>query len=445
MTGFAGGGIGGLFGLKGGDIKIDTSIDHFHFKDSVDVLNLDEKIKQQLNPREGRVNELNKTSLGSWRDKSEGVGEDLLFISGWDGAGPHQIVKSDSHSQSWRELFGGRKVSESLRWFGPRKLSLEVEKLNQTQDVIKQETYWDILQKSGEYIGKKDLEGIDKYWKERNPDLEEDILCLYRGREWWIDKFGVVKDTGLVELEFQLTNLKKLLESNEEALITKGWQFGQIVNNKKIKQSRLLGDVEQVFFNYLRKIFWGNRSESKSLREKNIGLVIKALLNGEQAGFDCSENNEVSLKEFFSECQKFKGNANLKSVLKSTHYRNGYFRIPEKEIKTFWTWNDMRKVTDKAKAIKRDDLKKSPLIDEECEESNLFSFLGDSSLELRRNICSQIVIPWFGDVVGDKRLCLIEIPEFQYYLRLNTYLNVLDLPTWHSNNTFWTKCSNYGA
>ena len=444
ITGF-GGGIGGWIGSSNNGLEVNSEDELYYFGESSPDLTKKPKFSNSLESDVGLVSLLNSTVFKSWRFKSEGVSEDLLFVKGWEWAGPHKVINSDSHSQSSRELFGGRRISSSMGWFGPRIASRIAQEIYGKKGRGSNKNLWDLLRDSGKYISKEELKGLSNFWGKRSIELEEDVLSLYQPRSWWIKVMGEDKEKKRVALELDLTGIKDMLNHTEDQLKKQKWSYGEWVNSSWIKTIRLLGNLEEVAFNYLKRMIWPEEAKNQKLKEKNIGLVIKALLRGEQAGFDCSGNNEVSLKEFFRECQEFKGNANLKYVLKSTYYRGGSFRIPEKTIPIRGSWNDMRQVKDTAKAIKRDDYKNSPLIDEECEESNFLSFFSDPTLKIRRNICSQIVVPWFGDVVGNKRLCLIEVPNFQYYLRLNTYLNVFDLPTWHNKNTFWTKCSNYSA
>ncbi|AHC40265.1 hypothetical protein OVS_01985 [Mycoplasma ovis str. Michigan] len=95
--------------------------------------------------------------------------------------------------------------------------------------------------------------------------------------------------------------------------------------------------------------------------------------------------------------------------------------------------------------VKMDDIKNTSLLDEKCEDAaQWWEILSAGEKEIRREICDQIIRPWFGDWVEDKRLCLFEIKDFNNYLILNTYLQVLEIPVWNKKNTFWTKCSNYG-
>ena len=92
-----------------------------------------------------------------------------------------------------------------------------------------------------------------------------------------------------------------------------------------------------------------------------------------------------------------------------------------------------------------DDVSKTSLLDEKCEDpSTWLTWFSDSGKDIRGEVCDLILRPWFGDLVQDKRLCLIELNDFNYHFRLNTYLQVLEIPAWNKRNTFWTKCSNFG-
>ncbi|WP_235062714.1 hypothetical protein [Mycoplasma ovis] len=90
-----------------------------------------------------------------------------------------------------------------------------------------------------------------------------------------------------------------------------------------------------------------------------------------------------------------------------------------------------------------DDVSKTSLLDEKCEESSLFD-LFDPNKKIRQEACERLLNPWFGDSVEDKRLCLFQSSENNYLLRLINYIKVITIPTWHHKNTFWTKCSNFG-
>ncbi|AHC40311.1 hypothetical protein OVS_02265 [Mycoplasma ovis str. Michigan] len=87
VSGF-GGGIGGWFGVNGQGVSIDSEEEISYLKGEKS-LKINKGVRSSLSDGWGQIAELDHTILGSWRWQSEGVGEDLLFIKGWDRAGQH--------------------------------------------------------------------------------------------------------------------------------------------------------------------------------------------------------------------------------------------------------------------------------------------------------------------------------------------------------------------
>ncbi|WP_043901186.1 hypothetical protein [Mycoplasma ovis] len=138
ITGF-GGGIGGWMGSSNTGFDINSE-DEFHFfRESSSDLTKKTKFSNSFESNVGLVSLLNSTVFKSWRFKSEGVSEDLLFVKGWEWAGPHKVINSESHSQSSRELFGSRRISNSMGWFGPRIASRITQEIygEKEKDIIK--------------------------------------------------------------------------------------------------------------------------------------------------------------------------------------------------------------------------------------------------------------------------------------------------------------------
>ena len=441
-----GGGIGGWFNVSGGGIQINLKDDPILFGAKSEL----KKEKQRTQKVSQKVNNLSKTTLGSWRWKSEGVGQEFLFVEGWDNAGPHKIIESSAHSQSVRELYGGVKVSGSMSWFGPRKVTQELEDIEKVKTSYKNVSYWPKIKESGKYLDQKDLIGLQKFWSQRSRELEEDIFGLYHDWNWWAKQFGTTKDGKKVELEFDLSRIKEMLNKSEEELRDNPWSYGQLFNNSKLNMVRLLGNVEETAFNYLKQLAWPEQGKVKQLKEKKIAHVILGLILGEEYGFDCKAGNPIHRGTYFMECNsdhigKIKNGGKVKKVLKTTWTDGTYYYAPRQWNK--FRWHEQTKLSlGKEELLKMDDLKNTALLDEKCEKEYSWwdlSYLGDRVQKIRREVCDQIIRPWFGDTVPDKRLCLIEIEDYNYYLRLNTYLQVIDIPTWMNKNTFWTKCSNY--
>ncbi|WP_043901188.1 hypothetical protein [Mycoplasma ovis] len=237
-----------------------------------------------------------------------------------------------------------------------------------------------------------------------------------------------------------------MLSKSEKELREQKWTFGQIFQNPKLSLVRAFGDVEATAFNYFKHVAWPDEGEVKTLKEKKIAIAILALMSGEEIGFDCDEGKQKYKSKFFGECTANAGDAvKLKRVLKSTWKHYGSFYAPKKGAEQQWHKQNKLNSTESRELVKMDDIKNTSLLDEKCEDpAGLLDFLLAGEKEIRREICDQIIRPWFGDWVPDKRLCLFEVKDFSNYLRLNTYLQVLEIPLWNNRNTFWTKCSNYG-
>ncbi|AFN64930.1 hypothetical protein WEN_00625 [Mycoplasma wenyonii str. Massachusetts] len=439
---------------RGGDIQVERDKDSFLFN-SNNSLNVKKAVSKDIKRNSGLVKDLNRTSLGVYRWQSEGVSEDILFVEGWDNAGQHKTIESKKHSQAERELWGGRDITYGNSWFGPRSTSIELDNLERAGEATKnsQKNYWTEIQKSGKYVTKEDLEGLQEYWKKRNKALEEDIFGLYHGWEWWADKFGKKKDGKLVDLEFDLSKLKDMLGKTEAELRDSPWNYGQVFQNPKLAKVRFFGDVEATAFNYLKKYIWPTSPKVQSLSEKNIlPAIVELLFGGDNTGWNCQEptatDNSLQSK-FFGECvwnTRNNGDWKVKKVLKSAYKNNNGFWVPQKG--RGGGWNGQQKLEDREKdqVLKMDSVQETGLLDEKCEKDT--SWWGvpswsDPTNGIRREVCDQIIRPWFGDTVNDKRLCLIEVKDYSYHLRLQTYLEVLQVPAWLSKNTFWTKCSNY--
>ncbi|AHC39948.1 hypothetical protein OVS_02280 [Mycoplasma ovis str. Michigan] len=439
-----GGGIGGWFGINNQGVSIDSEEDISYLKVEEETLRLQKEARNNLSDGWGKISELDRTILGSWRWQSEGVGEDLIFISGWDGDGRHKKISSDNHSQADKDLWGGRKISIGHGWFGPRQVSRSIADMEKV-DQEKFKSYWPIIQQSGQYLSQSDLDGIQKYWKNRSIDLEEDIFGLYHGRKWWADKFGLKKGQDRVDLEFDFSKLKQMLSKTEQELRDKKWTFGQIFQNPKLAQVRLLGDVEATAFNYLKHVAWPEAEEVKKLKEKKIAIAVMALMLGEEIGFDCETGKKEHKDKYFKECSSNTSDVKVKRVLKSTWKYSYKYWSPTKDKQGQWHKQEKIEDKDARELVKMDDIKNTAFLDEKCEDpAGFWDYFSDSAKEIRREICDQIIRPWFGDIVTDKRLCLIELEDFNYHFRLNTYLQVLEIPLWNKRNTFWTKCSNYG-
>ena len=441
-----GGGIGGWFGINNQGVLVESEEETSYLKREEETLKLQKEARNNLSDGWGKIAELDHTVLGSWRWQSEGVGEDLLFIRGWDGAGPHKRISSDKHSQADKDLWGGRKISIGQEWFGPRRVFKTLEDMEKV-DKEKFKSYWPIIQKSAQYLSQEDLDGIQRYWANRDRELEEDIFGLYHGWNWWAEKFGKKKDKDQVDLEFDFSKLKQMLSKTEKELRDQKWTYGRIFQNPRLAKVRLLGDVEATAFNYLKHIAWPEAETVKKLKEKKIAIAILALMSGEEIGFDCDKGEQNHKSQFFDEClAKVDSSVKVKRVLKSTwKYKNEYW-VPLKKHGGLWhLQRPLREKPVTQQLIKMNDINSTSLLDEKCEEAvPMWQFWIYGETEIRREICDQIIRPWFGDWIDDKRLCLIETKEFKNYFRLNTYLQVLEIPLWNKRNTFWTKCSNYG-
>ncbi|AFN64980.1 hypothetical protein WEN_00885 [Mycoplasma wenyonii str. Massachusetts] len=375
------------------------------------------------------------------------MSEDILFVKGWDHAGKHRTIESKKHSQAERELWGGKKVTYSNSWFGPRKTSLELDNLEKVKEATKtsQKNYWTEIQRSGEFITQQDLIELQKFWEKRDKGLEEDIFGLYHGWDWWAERFG--QKNGKVDLEFDLSKLKEMLGKSENELRDNPWNYGKLFKNPKLALARLAGDVEVIAFNYLKKYVWPNADSVKNLKEKNILPAIFALLTGgEETGFTCGSQTSHQSK-YFGECQSDKRSQEgwrVKKVLKSTYQNSGGFWVPKHGGGPGWNTQENLKTRDKSQILNMENVSSTGLLDEKCEDAVAwYMSWSDTTNPVRREVCDRIIRPWFGDRVNDKRLCLIEVDNFSYHLRFQTYLQVIQIPTWMNKNTFWTKCSNY--
>ncbi|AFN65043.1 hypothetical protein WEN_01220 [Mycoplasma wenyonii str. Massachusetts] len=446
LGGFSGG-IGSWFSHSGGGIQEGTSDESIFFGANTGIKKKEPRSKEVKQ----KTKSLDKTSLRSWRWKSEGVGEEFLFVEGWDKAGAHKLISSETHSQAIRDLYGGLEISPSMGWFGPRKVTQELEEIEQVKETHKNLSYWPRIKDSGGYIDQRDLDGLQEFWERRGKELEEDIFGLYHGWDWWADKFGKKKDRELVDLEFDLSKIKDMLGKTEDQLRDQKWSYGKIFQNPKLAVVRLIGDVEGTAFNYLKKVAWPEASSVKQLKEKNIAKVALGLIAGTEYGFDCSSSETDIKSKFFKECDdgsRLEG-AKVKRVMKAavTHIGRYVSKAKTEQITQKWRWHEQISANagEWKKMNTMDSVESSALIEEKCElQAAWYEYLTDSGREIRREVCDLIIRPWFGDVVPDKRLCLMEITDHKYYLRLQTYLKVVDIPAWMNKNTFWTKCSNYG-
>ncbi|AFN65378.1 hypothetical protein WEN_02975 [Mycoplasma wenyonii str. Massachusetts] len=449
-VGGLGGGISGWINSPGGGIQVEKDKDSLFFNKN-DSLKVKQTASKELKRNSGLVRELNHTALGVYRWQSEGVSEDILFVKGWDKAGPHKVIESKKHSQTERELWGGRELTYGNSWFGPRNTTLNLEEIEKVKETAKtsKKNYWTEIQESGKFITQEDLDELQRYWANRSKELEEDIFGLYHGRNWWVKKFE--EKNGKVDLEFDFSKIKTILSKSEDELRDNPWSYGQLFRNPKLAIARLAGDVEGTAFNYLKKYLWTEAPTVKRLKEKNILPAIIALIAGsDETGFDCSSTEQEKYKsKFFKECLpehigKIR-NGKVKKVLKATWKGNQDFWVPERGGKTSWHGYQGLKGQEEKDLLKMDEIKQTAFLNEKCELAyQWWSDFLDTAKEIRREVCDQIIRPWFGNIVHDKRLCLIEIEDFSYHLRLQTYLEVFPVPAWLNKNTFWTKCSNYG-
>ncbi|AFN65323.1 hypothetical protein WEN_02690 [Mycoplasma wenyonii str. Massachusetts] len=232
---------------------------------------------------------------------------------------------------------------------------------------------------------------------------------------------------------------------SEENLRDKPWTYGQLFKNPKLAVVRLIGDVEDTAFNYLKRVAWPNAKSVQSLKEKNILPAIFALMTGGlDTGFDCSGGDSSLKGKYFKECEWNRNEWKVKKVLKTTFNSSGAYRFPEQGKGPRWSNQASLSSRDKNNILNMDQVTTTGLLDEKCEEEAWSDLIWDRSKKIRREVCDQIIRPWFGDLVQDKRLCLMEVEDYSYHLRMQTYLEVLQVPAWMNRNTFWTKCSNYG-
>lgn len=449
----SGGGSLGWFVSKKDGVRIESDGDkNINFRNSS---GLKVKSRPSSNNRKppGIIDKLDHTALVSYRWKSEGVGEDLLFIEGWDGAGKHNIVKSEDHSQQDKNLWGGKRIGDGVSWYGPRKMSGDIDEINKLKaktSAISTSKTWDQIRKSGSFLQREDWVGISNYWKNRSQELEQEVLELYKPLWWWKERMGNNSSKQRVDLELELEGLGKILDKTEDQLKRDKWDYGQLIDNGKLRIVRKVGNVEGVAFNYLKLLFWPEMQKTLKLKEKNIAKIVLGLMTGEEYGFDCASTDKNNIKnKFFPECNKdgTLGGPKVKRVMKSVVEDIGK-NVPIKGKGPSWraqesadSWNEWPKMID------MDSITTSGLINEKCETGSSFGWALlqlDLEKDIRKEVCDLIIRPWFGDIVSDKRLCLIEIPDYQYYLRMNHYFKVMDWITWHNKGAFWTKCSNYG-
>ncbi|AFN65044.1 hypothetical protein WEN_01225 [Mycoplasma wenyonii str. Massachusetts] len=444
-----GGGIGGWFSHSGGGIQVEEDKDSLLFK-TKSSLQVKQAVSKDINKKAGLVQDLNYTALGSHRWKSEGVNEDILFVGGWRRAGKHKVIESKKHSQAERELWGGKKVTHSNSWFGPRRNSAILDDLEKAKEKSSQseKSYWEKIQEAGKFIEDKDVEGIQKVWTKRNKELEEDIFGLYNGRDWWVKNFGTTGSQKLVDLTINIVGLKKMLGKTEEQLKTESWNYGQLFNNPNLKLVRLLGNVEDVGFNYLKKYLWGEESKLRGLAEKNIFKIIVDLITGEgEVGYKC-DSSESRNEKAFPECaasQSLGEGVKLKNVIKSALVHNGKLTASIKGERDGWPNMAKLESNEEKTIVNESQIEKSPIIIEGCEKEVSWLYVWSApGNQLRRKICQEIMDPWFNHQVNDKRLCLFEVKDYSYLIRFQTYLKIIQIPAWMNKNTFWTKCSNYG-
>ncbi|AFN65188.1 hypothetical protein WEN_01985 [Mycoplasma wenyonii str. Massachusetts] len=340
-----------------------------------------------------------------------------------------------------------------MGWFGPREVTKALEEIEEVKERNKKinVSYWPAIQESGKYLDQQDLDGLQEFWASRTKEFEEEIFGLYRGRAWWIKQFGQKRNKDLVDLEFDLSKVRTMLNKTEDQLRDDPWTYGEIFQNPKLAIVRLVGNVEETGFNYLKHLAWPEKGKVTSLKEKKIAFVILGLILGEEYGFDCQSGQEDHKTKFFKECGrdhigKIRNDGKVKRVIKTTYKHSGQFSVPEAHKGGSWRLQPKLDTSSQSTLLKMDDVQTTALLNEKCEEEGgwfTWNSWRDTTIKIRREVCDQIIRPWFGNNVSDKRLCLIEIPEHKYYLRLNTYLEVFQIPTWINKNTFWTKCSNY--
>ncbi|RAO95063.1 hypothetical protein DNK47_01810 [Mycoplasma wenyonii] len=442
-----GGGVGGWLGNRYGLVEIPMDGEQAILTEEYS-LSKENKKDEKKSKHTGVISELNHTVLGSWKYQSEGVEDKLMLVSGWDANGKHKNIESNKLSQGKRQLWGGRKVTSGSKWFGPRDRNKEIEDLEKAKKEMQGKSYWPLIQKAGDYVTESDLKGISEKWKGRDLNLETQILELYKARKWWLDKMGRSRQGDRVDLEFNLEIIKKILDTGEDQLKARRWNYGQLANNGKLTLVRTIGNPEAVAWNYFRKYAWGKESEVKRLKEVNLVNTIVKLMTGESVGFPCVSYGRESFVAdgLFDECKNTpwwgRDEIKVKSVLKSVVPSFAKGKIPTQKGRG--GWKSQQDAGDNWSKIYNENFDESKVINEKCEPDNWWSLFTDQELKIRQEVCDLIIRPWFGDQVSEKRLCLIEATEYKNYLRLSTYLNVLQIPEWHNKSTFWTKCSNYG-
>ncbi|AFN64979.1 hypothetical protein WEN_00880 [Mycoplasma wenyonii str. Massachusetts] len=446
FSGF-GGGIGGWFSRSGGGIEVEEDKDSLLFK-TKSSLQVKQAVSKDINKSSGLVKELKNPALGVYRWQSEGVSEDILFVQGWGGAGRHKVIDSKKHSQAERELWGGKKVTYSNSWFGPRQNSAILESLEETREKFStsEKSHWERIQDAGKFIEEKDIKGIQDFWTRRDRYFEEDLFGLYNGRGWWAKNFGTTGKEQLVDLTINIEGLKKILGKTEEELKTGRWEYGELFNNAKIRIVRALGNVEEVGFNYLKKYLWGEEPRLKVLEEKNILKIIEDLITGEgKVGYKCETGGNEKIFPECGESKKFENGVTLKKVIKSSWESSGKLPVPVWSRQGGWRNMETLSSGEERQFVNENQIENSSIVVEGCEKQVSWLYMWRvAGNQIRRKICQEIMDPWFEHTVRDKRLCLIEVKDHSYLLRLQTYLKVINIPTWMNKNTFWTKCSNYG-
>ena len=159
----------------------------------------------------------------------------------------------------------------------------------------------------------------------------------------------------------------------------------------------MLGNVEDVGFNYLKKYLWGTDAKISRLEEKNIFKIIVDLITGEgEVGYKC-DSKENRNEKAFPECkssQSLSDGVKLKNVIKSALVHSGKLTASIKGERDGWPNMAKLESSEEKQIVNEELIEQSPIVIEGCEkEVSYWQLWNVAGNQLRRKICQEIMDP----------------------------------------------------
>ncbi|ADX98087.1 hypothetical protein [Mycoplasma suis] len=420
--------------------------------------------KEEINrvPKEDLVSNITKDHFFEWSYLSEGAIEDIYLVTAEDS-----VIKipAGTYGQKKRRMSDGHLIDRHNNWYGPRKLSHEIEEPNKQvlSNMEKVRRLFEIF-KTSEY---KELKSLGDWWNKQSEEQQCEILEIFAecedirralaggksGKSVDIKKGLKISPEKLTELsrrEFKPPKLSDILGSSKFVHLSElgnvGWMAGGVIDEWMVDY--ISGDFENKekeggvnFFSLLEKIFKGEQSFKECMNNETSKFYAECSkqVNSKVSGYRKLGKKESLVTPKVSGVVKggtIEGSSEIRVSVGTEKNKNS-------EIKR---WRDEEKQENNEQAKKyissfKSSGREGGIIDVKCKRFEQ-SWLWFLQMGKQAGCEAAWSLIFRGDV-DEKRLCLFEIPNGKSYVR-EYHLSFMKFSYWWNNNKFWSRCSSYG-